>query len=691
MAALEAPERVARLADAADQDIGQTGGFLAQIAGRWPGLAEKVVAALEAPERVARLADAADRDLGSTVGFLAAVVAVEQARALVEEVVAALEAPERVVRLADAADRDLGSTGRFLAEVAGRWPGLAEEVVAALEAPERVARLADAADQDIGQTAGFLAQIAGRWPGLAEEVVAALEAPERVARLADAADRALGQTGGFLAQIAERWPGLAEEVVAALEAPERVARLADAADQDIGQTGGFLAQIAGRWPGLAEEVVAALEAPERVARLADAADQDIGQTGGFLAQIGRRRPGLAEKVVAALEAPERVARLADAADQDISQIAGFLVQIGRRRPGLAEKVVAALEAPERVARLAEKFLASPPYHAVPFLVFCRKLMPTIFNGIMQSVISSSSQGRLADLITRDLRYSGWLLEYLYSDYPDVAKDVLHQIVDTRSINSLIKAAQPTERVARSAKALSIVAQFFNDMEDHERARQLLEILLAVFPQGYHLGGSMHLREVARVVSLVHRVALDLEEQAEKALEVVARSHYWLEREFLHAHCGSLADSLDALWWSKAPLPILRSICGHRLGDRIVDEFSLLRLVKPRTDYMRDPLRLAGLLGKYGLDIPSQDLSLDITDVSEELLPSLIAGSMNLNTKMQILAGLYIIRHDSRLEDVMNWDVAEVRDSWQSARTYRERPDQLRFKMEMIAWLDKSTD
>ena len=71
-----------RLADAADQALGNTGSFLVQVGRRWPALADKVAAALDEPGRVTRLADAA-------------------------------------------ADQALGNTGMFLVQVGGRWPALA--------------------------------------------------------------------------------------------------------------------------------------------------------------------------------------------------------------------------------------------------------------------------------------------------------------------------------------------------------------------------------------------------------------------------------------------------------------------------------------------------------------------------------------------------------------------------------------
>ena len=688
VAALGEPGRVTRLADAADQALGNTGMFLVQVGGRWPALADKVVAALGEPGRVTRLADAADQALGNTGMFLVQVGG--RWPALADKVAAALGEPGRVTRLADAADQALGNTGMFLVQVGGRWPALADKVAAALGEPGRVTRLADAADQALGNTGSFLVQVGRRWPALADKVAAALDEPGRVTRLADAAaDQALGNTGMFLVQVGGRWPALADKVAAALGEPGRVTRLADAAaDQALHHAGSFLAEVGRRWPALADKVAAALDEPGRVTRLADAADHDLGNTGSFLVQVGRRWPALADKVAAALGEPGRVTRLADAAaDHDLGNTGSFLVQVGRRWPALADKVVAALDEPGRVTRLADAFLKGSPSSTMTFLRDCRKLMPTVYSGIMSLVTETDRNEQLANLITRDFRYSGGFLEHLYKNHPEVAERLLHRIIDRGDINSLALRAAPTEGMARSARALIVVAEFFNSIGEKERARRLLENLLAVFRDGYHLGGNAHMYELARMVSIAYSSDFDMQEQIERALAAAGRSYYWLEREFLTSPCGVLAYSLDALWWSGAPLPIVQSICRDHLTDRILDEFALLRLMKLTAYSIRDPLRLAGMLRKYGLGQPAEGIFLEVGQV-KRVLPDLIAHLEDVSIGMQVWAGLYVICGDRWMENSVTAAASGERGDWEFATTWPHRSDQQRFKMEMIAWLQR---
>ena len=279
------------------------------------------------------------------------------------------------------------------------------------------------------------------------------------------------------------------KVAAALGEPGRVTRLADAAaDQALHHAGSFLAEVGRRWPALADKVAAALDEPGRVTRLADAADHDLGNTGSFLVQVGGV---LADKVAAALGEPGRVTRLADAAaDHDLGNTGSFLVQVGRRWPALAgHKVVAALDEPGRVTRLADAFLKGSPSSTMTFLRDCRKLMPTVYSGIMSLVTETDRNEQLANLITRDFRYSGGFLEHLYKNHPEVAERLLHRIIDRGDINSLALRAAPTEGMARSARALIVVAEFFNSIGEKERARRLLENLLGIFGTGIILAAT----------------------------------------------------------------------------------------------------------------------------------------------------------------------------------------------------------
>jgi hypothetical protein len=383
-----------------------------------------------------------------------------------------------------------------------------------------------------------------------------------------------------------------------------------------------------------------------------------------------------------------VTRLADAAThQDLGNTVSFLADFGRRWPALADKIAAELDEPERVTRLANAFLKGPPNTAMPFLRDCRYLMPTVYGGIITSLAKTDRSEQLVNLITEDLRYSGWLLERLYKGHPEVAERLLHRVIDTDTINSLAFRTTPTERTARSAKALIVVAEFFNNTGKKEQARRVLESLLAVFRDGYHLGGNTHIYELSRMISVAYSSGLNMQEQIERALAAAGRSHYWLEKEFLTSGCGILAHSLDTLWWSGAPLHILQSICRDHLRNRILDEFALVNLAKLTTNSIRDPLRLVGMLRKYRLDQPAEDIVLS-TNQATGVLSDLVAHSADVNIRMQVWAGLYVVGAERFMDDSVIAAASAGHADWEFATIWPQRPDQQRFKIEMIAWLQR---
>ena len=742
---VESGQRYRILQDILDYPIGAILAFVKSASLWLPRLFESLLPELGEPARVTRLADAGASalSLDDVAAFLVQVAA--RRPDLAEKIITALGEPARVTRLADAGASalNLGQTAAFLVQVAARWPDLAEKIITALGEPARVTRLADAGASalNLGDVAAFLVQVAARWPDLAEKIITALGEPARVTRLANAGASALnlGDVAAFLVQVAARWPDLAQEFATALGEPARVTRLADAARQrtEPGRRGGVPGPgrrpVAGpgrenhhragrarpgdppgrrrrqrtepgrrggvpgpgRRPvaGPGPEFATALGEPARVTRLADAgaSAQDLSQTAAFLVQVAARRPDLAEKIITALGEPARVTRLADAgaSGQDLGQTAAFLVQVAARWPDLAEKIITALGEPARVTRLANALVAAPPRAAFRFLRSCHDVMPTVFDQLIESVGKADRIEQLAQLIAGDLRHSGWLLETVQS-YPALARNIGQRLIHAESINKLAGAPAPNFNFTRSARSLIVVAERLNEAGEEGKALQLTKSLLSAFQQGYHLDGSAHLRELAKTISLARASGFDLEKQIEWALAATGRSRYWLEREFLTTHCGSLADSLDQLWWNCcSPLPVLQTLCGSNLDSRIADEFALLDIVKLTNESLRDPLRLAGAIGKYRLSPSPGHINLEIRD-NGECLSDLIGNLVDVKMRMQVWAGLYVIRENSLVDEIVSVAAPLACIDWQSVTILQQRPDQLLFRAEMLAWLGRLT-
>ena len=132
---------------------------------------------------------------------------------------------------------------------------------------------------------------------------------------------------------------------------------------------------------------------------------------------------------------------------------------------------------------------------------------------------------------------------------------------------------------------------------------------------------------------------------------------------------------------------MQSICRDHLTDRILDEFALLRLMKLTAYSIRDPLRLAGMLRKYGLGQPAEGIFLEVGQV-KRVLPDLIAHLEDVSIGMQVWAGLYVICGDRWMENSVTAAASGERGDWEFATTWPHRSDQQRFKMEMIAWLQR---